>query len=264
MSHDGGDSWEPAGRTAAPAVIGTAVTALAAAGSALIDLAGQAEVELLNEAMWLEARDDTALAGGANLAALGDELIQFGAAEPLGGGRFRLSRLLRGRLGSEWASAGHQAGEGFALIRQETLAVVEPPSAALGGEARVMAAGIGDGIEGSVAARTITGEAIRPPSPVHLRAEGAPGGDILISWVRRSRLGWSWSDEAGTPIGEESEAYDLVLTGAGFERMLVLSEPAYLYSAAQQLEDGLAGPLTIRVRQLGTTAPSRPAQILFG
>lgn len=263
-SYDGGESWEPAGRTAAPALIGSAVTALAPAGSTLIDLRGEVEVELLNESMWLEARSDEALAGGANLAALGDELIQFGAAEPLGGGRFRLTRLLRGRLGTEWAAADHSAGEGFAIIRQEALAVVEPPMAAVGGEARLLAAGIGDSGEGTPAVRAITGEATRPPSPVHLRAETGPDGDILISWVRRSRMGWSWTDESDTPIGEESEAYSLLLLGTSFERTVTLAEPAYLYGVAQQMEDGLAGALTIRVRQLGTSSASRPAEIIFG
>jgi hypothetical protein len=263
-SYDGGESWESAGRTAAPAVIGTAATALGPGASTLIDLRGEVEIELLNESMWLEARSDEALAGGANLAALGDELIQFGGAEPLGGRRFRLTRLLRGRRGTEWAAAGHSAGEGFALIRQETLAVIEPPLAAVGGEARVLAAGIGDGDGAAPAVRTITSEASRPPSPVHLRAESAADGDILISWVRRSRLGWSWTDESDTPLGEESEAYSLLLLAASFERSVTLTEPGYLYSLAQQLEDGLAGALTIRVRQLGTSSASRPAEIVFG
>ncbi len=263
-SYDGGASWEPAGRTAAPAVIGVAVTLLAPAGSALIDRHGEVEIELLNDAMWLEARDDDALAGGANLAALGDEMIQFGDVQVLGGRRFRLTRLLRGRRGTEWAASAHQTGEGFALLRQESLAVVEPPAAAIGGEARLLAMGLGDGGEGTLAARTISGEAVRPPSPVHLRAQSGPSADILISWVRRSRLGWAWADGSDTPLGEESEAYRLSLSGLGFERALTLAQPSYVYSAAQQLEDGLAGALTIGVRQLGTVAASRPAQIIFG
>ncbi len=124
--------------------------------------------------------------------------------------------------------------------------------------------GIGDGDGAAPAVRTITSEASRPPSPVHLRAESAADGDILISWVRRSRLGWSWTDESDTPLGEESEAYSLLLLGTTFERSVTLAEPGYLYSLAQQLEDGLAGALTIRVRQLGTSSASHPAEIVFG
>jgi hypothetical protein len=79
--------------------MGSAVSILSAGDSALIDRAGAVEVQLLHDEMWLEGRSDDALAAGANLAQLGDELIQFGDAEPLDGGRFRLSRLLRGRMG---------------------------------------------------------------------------------------------------------------------------------------------------------------------
>ena len=94
-SYDGGGSWQAAGTTAAPAAIGATIGALPAAGSALFDTVSALEVELANPSMWLEGRDDDALVGGANLALVGSELIQFGAAEPLGASRFRLSRLLR-------------------------------------------------------------------------------------------------------------------------------------------------------------------------
>ncbi|HYG48114.1 MAG TPA: phage tail protein [Allosphingosinicella sp.] len=262
-SFDGGASWTAAGSTAPPAVIGTALGAPVATGSALLDERSRFEVELLNEAMWLESRSDAALAGGANLAALGAELFQFGTAEPLGGRRFRLSRLLRGRRGTEWAAGSHAPGEPFALIEAESLAGIEAPLGALGGEARLIAGGLGDP-DGVAAARAVTGEALRPPSPVHLRAEARPNGDLALSWVRRSRNGWVWLSGSDTPLGEESESYRLTLSGAGFERRVILSAPAYLYSAAEQAADGLAGPLTIEVVQLGTSAPSRPASIVTG
>lgn len=264
VSYDGGASWQGAGSTAAPAVMGTALTAVPPVGSALIDTTSSFEVVLLNEAMWLEERSDAALAAGANLAVVGDELIQFGSAAPLGERRFRLSRLLRGRRGTEWAAAQHEAGEPFVLIEPASLAAIEPPPATLGGEARLLAVGIGDGDDGANATCTIGGEAMRPPSPTHLRAETLAGGDIRISWVRRSRAGWSWLSGSDTPLGEEGESYRLTLTGASFQRELGTVEPSYLYTAAQQAVDGLAGALAVRVVQLGTAGTSRPAFLVVG
>lgn len=260
-SFDGGGSWAAAGTTAPAAVLGTVLEAPEPAGPALIDERGAVEVELLNEAMWLESRDDAALSAGANLALLGDELIQFGSAEPLGERRFRLSRLLRGRRGTEWAAALHAPGEPFVLIEAESLAVVEAPLGALGGEARLLGQGLGDP-DGVLAVRTVSGEAMRPPSPVHLRAERLANGDLALAWVRRSRAGWVWLSGSDTPLGEEAESYRLTLAGEGFERSLTLAEPAYLYSAAEQAADGPGGPLTIEVVQLGTSAPSRPATLV--
>jgi hypothetical protein len=261
-SWDSGATWQPAGGTAPGAVMGQVVVTPGAAGSAVLDLAGSAEVELLSEAMWLESRSDSALAAGANLAVIGDELLQFGVAEPLGGRRFRLSRLLRGRRGTEWAAAAHAAGEAFALVDPDTLILLEPPLAALGGEARVLATGLGDAAAAPAAA-PISGEAMRPPSPVHLHAERRPDGDVSIGWVRRSRSGWAWLDGADTPVGEEREAYRLTLAGGGSPRTVEVGEPTFLYTAAAQAVDGAAGPLSIAVVQLGNAAASRPATLIL-
>lgn len=260
-SFDGGTSWTAAGATAPPAILGAALEVPAAAGSALIDERSRVEVELVNAAMWLESRSDSALADGANLASLGEELIQFGLAEPLGGRRFRLSRLLRGRRGTEWAAGLHSPGEPFALIEAESLAMVEAPLGSLGGEARLLASGLGDP-DGVLAVRSVTGEAMRPPAPVHLRAERLANGDLALAWVRRSRSGWVWLSGSDTPLGEESESYRLTLAGEGFARSVTIAAPAYLYTAAEQAADGLAGPLSVEVVQLGTSAPSRPASLV--
>jgi hypothetical protein len=262
-SFDGGASWQSQGQTAGAAVMGRALTALAPGASALIDSRSSVEVQLLNDEMWLEGRNDAALVAGANLALLGDELIQFGVAEPLGGGRFRLSRLLRGRSGTEWAGLAHAAGDPFLVIERQRLVAIEAPADMLGGEVRLMAQGIGDGTSGIIESRIVEGRALQPPSPVHLCAERGQGGDILISWVRRSRIGWSWLNEADTPLGEESERYRLSISGAGFERIIDLALPSYVYSAALQGEDGVTEALTVRVAQIGTRALSPAAAIVI-
>jgi hypothetical protein len=243
-------------------VLGRALDVLPAGGAALIDCAGSVEVELLHGDMWLESRSDEALASGANVALLGGELIQFGAAEALGGGRFRLSRLLRGRRGTEWAALLHQVGEPFALIEREAIALLELSAGTTGREVRVMAQGLGDGAMPPVEAITAQGRALEPASPVHLE-ERLVGSDVAISWVRRSRSGWAWTEGGDAPLGEEREAYRLRIAAGDAERILVLEEPHFTYTAAAQTADGLLGPLLIEVVQIGTLALSRPASILL-
>ncbi len=262
-SFDGGASWQAAGGTAAPAVLGTALDALPPAGSALFDDRAAIEVELAAAAMWLESRDDDALAGGANLAAVGEELIQFGGAEPLGDRRFRLSRLLRGRRGTELAAAAHAAGEGFTLIEADALATLEAPAGSIGGEARILAAGIGDDPETPPVLLEIQGASLRPPCPVHLRARAEAGGDLALSWVRRSRQGWSWASGSDTPLGEERESYRLAISAEGFERIVDCDGPSFLYTAALQAEDGATRPILVSVSQTGTFAASRPATLIL-
>jgi hypothetical protein len=259
-SFDNGASWQEAGGTAAAAVMGVTVDALEAAGAALIDDRNAVDVDLLNDAMWLEGRSDAALADGANLALLGDELIQFGRAEQIGPRRFRLSRLVRGRRGTEWAAQDHQAGERFVLIEEATLAAVEAPLAAIGGQVAVRAMGLADA-EPAEDTLPFRGETLRPPSPVHLEVEADDSG-MTIRWVRRSRTGWAWTSGGDTPVGEESEHYRLTLAGAGFERVAETGAPTYFYSAQQQSQDGLAGALTVSVVQQGSFAASRPASLV--
>ena len=108
------------GRTAnRKAVMGQAATAL-------VD--DCVEVRLIDENQWLNSCDDLGLASGANLALLGDELIQFADVQPLGAGRFRLTGLLRGRAGTQWALADHAIGELFLLISPASMQPIRVPA----------------------------------------------------------------------------------------------------------------------------------------
>jgi len=262
ISVDGGQSWSAALPTAAPAVMGKALTSLPTGGSALIDASGSFEVELLNQSMWLENRSDDALVAGANLALVGEELLQFGKAEPIGACRFRLSRLLRGRRGTEWAAGQHLAGERFILLDRDTVSELQG-GFEVGSTATVLATGISDEAEGVSESRVISGEALRPPSPVHLRAEELAGGDLLFSWVRRSRTGWSWASGPDVPLGEEAEAYKINISWSGGSRSVDVIQPSFLYSSTQQALDGANRPLAIEVAQAGTYASSRPRVIIL-
>ena len=262
-SFDGGRSWTPAGSTSAPAVMGHATTALPVGDSALVDERNSIDVELLNENMWLESRSDEALAAGANAAVLGEELIQFGRATPIGPRSFRLSRLLRGRRGTEWAASAHSAGEPFALIEREAMAAIDPLPTTLGAEVQLLAQGVGDPPNPRHFSLIIRGQALAPPSPVHLRAEQTPTGAIEISWTRRSRIGWAWGAGTDAPLGEEAEAYQLRISGPAFDRRVALNEARYLYTAEQQSADGSLGSLRIEVTQVGTHAPSKPVILII-
>ena len=263
-SFDGGTSWQDLGPTAGAATMGAATNAPAAASSALFDDINLLEVELLHADMVLEGRSDSALAAGANLAILGSELIQFGCADRIGERRFRLSRLLRGRRGTEWGAVDHLAGETFALLDGAVVLPVPVPLGAVGAEAVVAGVGIGDPSAGAQVSSPVMGVSLRPPSPVHLFARRLGGGDIAIGWTRRSRLGWTWPSGSDTPLAEEQELYEVTLECGGARRTIAVAEPHLLYTAAEQAADNLHGPLAVTVVQIGTYSASRPAQVLLG
>jgi len=90
------------------------------------------EIELIDQEQWLTSCDEDALATGANLALIGEELIQFADAQALGAGRFRLMRLLRGQAASEWAMDSHEIGELFLLVDGQALQPIALPASARG------------------------------------------------------------------------------------------------------------------------------------
>ncbi|RYY46821.1 MAG: hypothetical protein EOP59_02210 [Sphingomonadales bacterium] len=250
-----GESWVPAGSSAQPAVIGTLAIAPKPCPAWIEDRVSRIEVQLVHDAMELADADQAALDGGANLAMLGGELIQFGRAEALGDSRWRLSGLWRGRRGTEAAIGGQAPGAVFVLIDADTLAVRELSAAAIGTMVHVLAQGVGDAGEAAEGAADIVGIAIVPPAPVHLRATVLPDGITRLDWVRRSRIGWRWIDGADAPLGEERERYRVTLAWEdGAARIEEIAEPWLFVSAADR-----GGPLSISVRQIGTHGLSPPA-----
>jgi hypothetical protein len=261
-SLDGGVSWSNLGRTAAPATIGTTLSVLASASEALFDKAHALDVQLLHGGMALEDAEPDRVLAGANLALIGNELVQFGRAVPLGEGRWRLSELARGRRGTGWAAADHVVGERFVLIDPETLFAYDPPLSVAGTDVQMLASGLGDPSPVTATASSV-GEALRPPMPVHLNATRREDGGFNVHWIRQSRTGWSWLDACDAPLSEDSERYRLTIRrGDGAERSYDIGAAAFDYAATDVAGDAIAGPtVTISVIQIGTSAASRPASI---
>jgi hypothetical protein len=268
----GGTNWHPVplsleigglqttARTArAATVMGTATTALGAGQSALIDVSNSVDVSLTDSLQWLESCDDDALCGGANLAIIGDEIFQFGSAVPLGNGLLRLTRLLRGRRGSEWAMGAHFPGERFALLDPARLLNLPLDRANIGAQIVVTPSGLGDEVPAPVS-RVVSGEALKPPSPVHLRTSTDIDGNLHCTWVRRSGSGWEWLDAVDVPLGCAVERYRATLEGALGSIIREASLPSLEFSAAELSGVG-SGSARLEVVQVGDFAMSHPAAL---
>ena len=253
QSDDGGANFTRAGDIVIASPMGRALNVLPDGGAQVFDVISSVNVSLLGQAS-LQSVTELALLNGANLALLGQELIQFRQAVLIEPGQYQLSGLLRGRLGTEWASASHVAGEPFVLLDGKPTRTAI--SNALIGLARDYKA-VSFGTTLSAAASqnfTYRGVALKPYSPVHLSAERSIGGDITLRWIRRSRLGGTWQDAVDAPLNESAERYDVeVLSGASVVRSwLGLSAAEASYSASEQLADfgSVQSSLAVRVYQL--------------
>lgn len=195
------------------AVMGTVVTPMPAASPMLIDRTSTVTVKLSATDMALVDADITSLARGANTARIGKEIFQFGKASPLGDGHWKLSKLLRGRGGTEFATGGHIAGEAFVLLDDR---LIELDAGLLAPtETRAIAALGNADPEPVIAALEEPHATQRPYSPVHGRVIESETGGIILSWTRRSRAALTWLDSVDVPLAEQEEAYDIRFIASG-------------------------------------------------
>ncbi len=244
----------------APAVLGVTLDDLAAGPISRPDLGTRIRVTVSGA---LTSVTRTQLLAGLNAAAIrgasGEwEVLQFETAQLVGPSTYELSGLLRGQLGTEAAmSAGAPAGARFVLLDGSLARVDLSP-----GEIRLpyqwrfgpASRDIGSSYYAQEA-HTFAGIGLRPYAPVHIRASRS-GGDVALTWVRRTRSGGDSWDTPDVPLAEESERYEVdILDGATVKRTIATSSPTALYSATDQLADfGAPQPsLAVRITQLSAS-----------
>lgn len=255
-----------------PAFIGKLAAPLAGTGlPGRIDRTGSVLVELHSGE--LASVSMAQLLNGANAAAIRSlsgawEVLQFATAEEVSPSTWRLTDLLRGQLGTDDAMlAGAANGADFVLLDDAV-----QPAGLLSSEAglalnwRAGPAGR-DFSSTTFAQQTATGglRARLPLSPVHLDAR-QQAGDLVVTWIRRGRIGAdSWEGE-DIPLGEEAESYRVeVRNGANvLKRTVTVGAPSWTYPAASISADFPVLPATalVSIRQLSASVGAGlPAQL---
>jgi hypothetical protein len=253
-----GQPFEPVGTQALPSIMGTLATAVLPAASVVWDEQTVLEIDLLAPDIDVLGRTPEAVLAGANLAMLGDEVLQFTQAMRVSPARVKLSGLLRGRFGTEAAAAaGHPAGAAFVLLDRAALLALPVGVADLGQTIQVKATGPTETVESvTPVAATLHARALRPLAPVQLTGERSGTGDLALAWIRRSRAGWAWLDGTDAPLAEEQERYRVsVVQGGTVVRQWEVLAPAATYSAADQQADfgAVQALVTMTVEQLSAS-----------
>ena len=112
--------------------------------------------------------------------------------------------------------------------------------------------GIGD-VSYATQMHAFTGVGLRPYAPVHIRGARNAGGDLTLSWIRRTRAGGDNWDASDVPLSEDVESYEIdIMWGATVKRTISSTIASAVYTAAQQLADfGAAqSSVTVRVYQM--------------
>jgi hypothetical protein len=199
------------------------------------------------------------LLNGANVALIGQEIVQFQNAILQSDGSYRLSRFLRGRRGTEWAVKTHQITELFIVIDAATWHRVKSPAAEIGLSRSYKAITTGRTVSASATTTfTNTARGKKPLSPAKVQGTRHSTGDLTLTWLPRTRVGGAWRDFVDALYDPEINGYemDIMKEGAVIRTLSVPTESA-LYTAEQQITDfGTASPqnhITLKLYAIGRT-----------
>jgi hypothetical protein len=240
-SVDGGSSYAAVATDTTDDPIGVADTVLPDFfGGNQFDELSTVDVSIGDGGGDLSSVNQAAILNGLNMAVLGNEVFQFKNADLVTGRTYRLSGLLRGRKGTEFATSGHTVGEQFAFLDQT--AVVPAPLADLNQTRKYKGVTSGGLLsDASPSDFTNLGAALRPYSPVHLGGGTDAAGNSTINWTRRTRKGGVWLDFVEVQLGEDTEKYVVEIWDAGYavcaRSTVVTAATTLAYTAAQQVTD---------------------------
>ena len=250
-----------------PAALGVTTSVLANwTRGAIMDRVSSVLVDVGPGQLASASADQLQADGTLNALMVGAELVRFTTAtlQSANPNIYRVSGLLRGQGGTEWAMNGHAVDEPVVLLRSRGLRRITLAQADIG--ALRYYKGVTRGaLADDAAAITITAESIgqKPLAPVDLRASRDADGGMILTWKRRTRLDTNFCGPSGitVPLGELSERYEVeILSGSRVVRSASVTSASFGYSASMQTVDfgGLQGAVTARVYQLGANGRGYP------
>ena len=271
-STDGGTTFTELAQQANASVCGVCSNALADTQPWTWDNASTLTVYLNAGYMQLSSATDTQVIQGANLALVGDELIQFANAQLLtdssGATYYQLSRLLRGRRGTEWAMANHALGENFVLLQVDDETTVNYALSALNNPYEFKIATVGQSIAAvNATSFAPTGIWYKPWAVAQLTAVPNSSAAWVVTFEPRARLNGVWGSGVAPALDPDTTTYSIdIFDQHGSLRRTVsgpLTSPTtFVYTLAMQQADGTsAGAITFNVYQVGTLGRGYVASI---
>jgi len=256
-SIDGGEVFTDVATVTPSGYIGATSDALADGVTSIWDMGNTVTVVMVNGE--LESKTEAQVLAGSNSALIGShgawEVIQYQTATLVAENTYELSGLLRGRLGTEWATSGHAIGDTFIQLNSSALYNVTQQVARIGSESILKALTTGQTLD-DADAESFTSQAVRlKPYPVdHVDGSRDAASDLTITWQRRSRTTpqpfWQSS------LYEDSEAYEIdVMDGLTVVRTISASSETAGYTASEQTTDfgSTQSSLSVKIYQLSAT-----------
>jgi len=179
-------------------------------------------------------RDDL-ITNGSNYILLGNEILQYATVVDTGNNIYTLSKLLRGRRGTEWATGTHSTGEVFVFLDQNAFAF---NTSSIGSNKYYTAISLNTTVVEPIIQKYNTGTNLKPFSPAYVRYIRQNIEDIYVTWMRRSR--YIRGRFQTLPLSETIEDYNIDIYYLGeFLINYTTNDPNFTYTGTQQELDGV-------------------------
>lgn len=242
--------------------VGETVNVLGTVSPYVVDRYNKIVVDLSNGT--LESVTDSDFYKLKNLALIGNEIVAFKNAELIFNNRYRLSTLIRGCKGTEWAIPLHAANDSFVLLQGQDAYIeqIVGSELLLGQELEFKLITPPEELaEVTPQNLTISGQALKPYAPCQFKYEFLNNESLRFTWQRRSRKNGEWLDIVEElPLNEDSENYEIdigspalkTLTTSTTSVIFSASDQVLLYGATIKPNDYTAINLQIKIYQLST------------
>jgi hypothetical protein len=254
---------------AAPAATGVTESPLAAASPGLWDNGEPLRIKLSGGT--LSSASELSVLNGANAMAIGDgsssnwEVFQFATAQIVAPDTYEVSKRLRGQQGTDGIMPPVWPSGSTVVLLDLALTQIDLPLSARGLARYYRIGGASRGFDDPnvvMRVEAFDGIGLRPYPVAHLRGAVA-GGDITLTWKRRTRIDGDTWQVAEVPLGEESEVYQVrIMQGGAIQADYVSPVPAFGYSAAMRTADGVAGTFDVAVAQVSSRFGPGPFRTL--
>lgn len=258
-STDGGNSYSLLATSSALSTFGLCPNAVPAPSDYRIWDTTTTISVTVKQGTLLSAASDLAVQNGANWCMVGEEVIGFVNATLTGtsGGLnvYSISRLMRGRAGSELKCSTHVANELFVLL-DSTLVDIPLAVADLGKTVKTKTVTTGSDIS-KVAAVDVQpfGLNLRPWRVALLTKARQPNNDWVFTWIERPRMNNDLRDYTEISHDPDYAGYAYaIISGSVVKRKGTTTDMTFTYTAAMQVEDfgSVQSSITGSITQMST------------
>lgn len=255
QSRDNGTTYSIVSAATLESAWGHTVTAIADPGTIRTwDESSTIDVFVTRNIDRFDSATDAEVLAGANAIAVfkangQPEIIQFVNVTSVDAFTVRLSRLLRGRRGTETNATGHAAGERIVLLENNRVQTFRLPLNLIDSGLPYRAVTLNTQFEdAAVVTDTRAGQDLVPFDPVYVRGSRDGSGNLTVTWRRRTRHGGGSISISNKPLNEEFERYELGAPFIGESRISATINGATQYEitvAAWTAAGGLSGELPL-------------------